>query len=227
MIKLSKRSASPYQYWRTFRANTCSSQTSSGYWQSRKSNKAHVQTVQIHITCVCFAWFFVHPVRLFWHCRCLVVAVIGDRKSSPSAMLLDRLREIDPLCPVHNRWASLTELLALKSRTRPELSQTSMWTRLIDFEYDSLFPPGHACSMHFMQIFDDRGDDVTPRPISDYIRMNVSKPQTSESSNTQAANKQLIENLNSSVSEKSFVGTMNLSTSTARTLPTGTLFSAG
>lgn len=68
---------------------------------------------------------------------------------------------------------------------------------------------------------------MTPRPISAYIRMKVFNLRAAEPSSTQTANKQLIENLNSSVSEKSFIGTMNLTTSTSRTLPTGTLFSAG
>jgi len=79
----------------------------------------------------------------------------------------------------------------------------------------------------FPKILDDNGHDVTPRLITDYVRINIKNRREDEKSVTELASKRIIENQEPSVSDKSIIGTINLSTSTSHTVHTGTLFSAG
>jgi hypothetical protein len=65
---------------------------------------------------------------------------------------------------------------------------------------------------------------VTPRLITDYVRINIKNRGEDEKSIT---NKRMTDNQEPSVSDKSIVGTKNSSTSTSHMVHTGTLFSAG
>ncbi|CAF4292487.1 unnamed protein product [Rotaria sp. Silwood2] len=73
----------------------------------------------------------------------------------------------------------------------------------------------------------DHGNDVTPRLITDYIRINIKSRREDDKSTTEIANKRVMENQESSVSDKSILGMTNVTTSTSRMVHTGTLFSAG
>ena len=75
-----------------------------------------------------------------------------------------------------------------------------------------------------MEIFDDKGNDVTPRLIKDYVRMNIKDHHENEKSMSDIANKESEE---SSISDKSMIGTRNLTTATSNMVHTGTLFSTG
>ncbi len=77
------------------------------------------------------------------------------------------------------------------------------------------------------KILDDKGNDVTPRLITDYVRIKLKNRREDEKSMTEIANKRIIENPEPSVSERSIIGTINLSTSTSHMIHTGTLVSAG
>ena len=79
----------------------------------------------------------------------------------------------------------------------------------------------------FLQILDDKGNDVTPRLIADYGRIKLKNRREDEKSAMETANKRIVENSEASASERSMIGTINLSTSTSRMIHTGTLFSAG
>ncbi len=65
---------------------------------------------------------------------------------------------------------------------------------------------------------------MTPRLITDYVRINIKNHREDEKSIT---NKRVIDTQEPFVSDKSIVGTTNLSTSTSHMVHTGTLFSAG
>jgi hypothetical protein len=78
-----------------------------------------------------------------------------------------------------------------------------------------------------LKILDDKGNDVTPRPITDYVRINIQNRREDDKSITETANKRIIENQEPSVSDKSIVGTTSLTTSTSHMAHTGTVFSAG
>ncbi|CAF0938689.1 unnamed protein product [Rotaria sordida] len=77
------------------------------------------------------------------------------------------------------------------------------------------------------RILDDHGNDVTPRLITDYVRINIKNRRDDEKSTTEIVNKRVMENQESSVSDKSILGMTNITTSTSHMLHTGTLFSAG
>lgn len=79
----------------------------------------------------------------------------------------------------------------------------------------------------FSQFLDDNGNDVTPRLITDYVRINVKHRHEEEKSITDLGNKRLTENQEPSASEKSVVGTTHFSTTASHMIHTGTLFSAG
>jgi hypothetical protein len=76
----------------------------------------------------------------------------------------------------------------------------------------------------FLKILDDNGNDVTPRLITDYVRINIKNHREDEKSIREIANKRMMENQEPSISDKSIIGTTNLSNSTSHI---GTLFSAG
>ncbi|CAF4317077.1 unnamed protein product, partial [Adineta steineri] len=65
------------------------------------------------------------------------------------------------------------------------------------------------------RILDDKGNDVTPRRITDYIRLNIKKHNKEEKAITETGNTRIIENQEKSMSDKSIVSTMNLTTATS------------
>lgn len=73
---------------------------------------------------------------------------------------------------------------------------------------------------------DDQGRDVTPKLITNYVRMSIKTHREDEQqSQTDTTSKRIIENRESFVSEKSTIGTNNLSMSTSYMARTGTYFS--
>jgi uncharacterized protein YnzC (UPF0291/DUF896 family) len=78
------------------------------------------------------------------------------------------------------------------------------------FRVNIFFKTRYVCILRFSKILDDKGNDVTPRLITDYVRINLKNRREDEKSLTEP-----------SVSER------NLSTSTSQMIHTGTLFSAG
>lgn len=79
----------------------------------------------------------------------------------------------------------------------------------------------------FSQILDDQGNDVTPRLITDYVRINIKHRHEEEQSMIDPGNKRTMENQEPSASEKSVIGTTHFSTTASHMMRTGTLFSAG
>ncbi|CAF0742012.1 unnamed protein product [Adineta steineri] len=77
------------------------------------------------------------------------------------------------------------------------------------------------------RVLDDKGNDVTPRRITDYIRLNIKKHNEEEKPITETGNTRVIENQEKSMSDKSIVSTMNLTTATSNIGRTNTLFSIG
>ncbi|CAF4199724.1 unnamed protein product, partial [Adineta steineri] len=77
------------------------------------------------------------------------------------------------------------------------------------------------------RILDDKGNDVTPRRITDYIRLNIKKHSEEEKPITETGNTRIIENQEKSMSDKSIVSTMNLTAATSNIAHTNTLFSIG
>lgn len=73
---------------------------------------------------------------------------------------------------------------------------------------------------------DDQGRDVTPKLITNYIRMSIKTDrEDGQQSQTDMASKRIVENRESFISEKSTMGTNNLSTSTSYMARTGSYFS--
>lgn len=92
------------------------------------------------------------------------------------------------------------------------------------------------CSIEFRRfvefflskIFDENGEDVTPRPIDDSVRLNLFFPQhDDEILNSRRASKFTLDNLDVSFSDKSTSATTNLTSSISRMGKTGTKFSLG
>ncbi|CAF3432160.1 unnamed protein product [Rotaria sp. Silwood1] len=100
-----------------------------------------------------------------------------------------------------------------KSKHTENLSEQTSQENTVDFDR--------------FRILDDDGNDVTPRLITDYVRINIKNRCEDEKPTTEIANKRVMENQESSVSDKSILGMTNVTTSTSHMIHTGTLFSAG
>lgn len=78
-----------------------------------------------------------------------------------------------------------------------------------------------------LQIFDDDGNDVTPRLITDYVHINIKHLREDLKLVTENTNKRETENRESLISEKSIIGTINATNSTSQIAHIATLVSTG
>ncbi|UJR28757.1 hypothetical protein I4U23_009983 [Adineta vaga] len=85
--------------------------------------------------------------------------------------------------------------------------------------------PNDHLDLNRCRILDENGDDVTPRRITDYVRINIPKRHEDEKSVIETMNKRTMDTQERSVSEKSIIGNTNLTTSKSHKFQTDTLFS--